>query len=90
MQILDDGRVTDSQGRTVSFKNTIIIMTSNLGSAAILEGMAARDQERVKETVMAMVPRPFFCRALHAHPRCAALCCALVSPCTCPEKCYLL
>lgn len=55
MQILDDGRVTDSQGRTVSFKNTILIMTSNLGSQAILEGMAAKDQERVRETVMAMV-----------------------------------
>lgn len=55
VQILDDGRVTDSQGRTVSFKNTILIMTSNLGSQAILEGMAARDQERVRETVMAMV-----------------------------------
>jgi hypothetical protein len=54
-QILDDGRVTDSQGRTVSFKNTILIMTSNLGSQAILEGMAARDSERVKETVMSMV-----------------------------------
>lgn len=54
-QILDDGRVTDSQGRTVSFKNTILIMTSNLGSQAILEGMAARDVERVKETVMDMV-----------------------------------
>ena len=54
-QILDDGRVTDSQGRTVSFKNTIIIMTSNLGSAAILEGMATSDHERVRETVMAMV-----------------------------------
>lgn len=59
VQILDDGRVTDSQGRTVSFKNTILIMTSNLGSQAILEGMAARDQERVRETVMAMVRVPF-------------------------------
>lgn len=58
MQILDDGRVTDSQGRTVSFKNTILIMTSNLGSQAILEGMAARDSERVKETVMTMVSHP--------------------------------
>eukprot|EP00955_Chlamydomonas_euryale_P041383 351965-Chlamydomonas_euryale.AAC.7 len=37
LQILDDGRVTDSQGRTVSFKNTIIILTSNLGSSAILD-----------------------------------------------------
>ena len=55
VQILDDGRVTDSQGRVVSFKNTIIIMTSNLGSAAILEGMAAKDQARVRETVMSLV-----------------------------------
>ena len=39
LQILDDGRVTDSQGRTVDFKNTIIILTSNLGSADIIEGI---------------------------------------------------
>ena len=39
LQVLDDGRITDSQGRTVDFKNTIIILTSNLGSADILEGM---------------------------------------------------
>ena len=39
LQVLDDGRITDSQGRTVDFKNTIIIMTSNLGSAYLLEGI---------------------------------------------------
>lgn len=39
LQVLDDGRLTDNQGRTVDFKNTIIIMTSNLGAQAILEGM---------------------------------------------------
>ena len=39
LQILDDGRVTDSQGRTVDFRNTILIMTSNLGSSAILDGI---------------------------------------------------
>ena len=39
LQVLDDGRITDSQGRTVDFKNTIIILTSNLGSSAILEGI---------------------------------------------------
>ena len=39
LQILDDGRVTDSQGRTVNFKNTVIIMTSNIGSIHLLEGM---------------------------------------------------
>ena len=40
LQVLDDGRITDSQGRTVDFKNTILIMTSNLGSEYILEGIA--------------------------------------------------
>ena len=39
LQVLDDGRITDSQGRTVDFKNTVIILTSNLGSDAILEGI---------------------------------------------------
>ena len=39
LQVLDDGRITDSQGRTVDFKNTIIIMTSNLGSSYLLEGI---------------------------------------------------
>lgn len=39
LQVLDDGRITDSQGRTVDFKNTIIILTSNLGSSALLEGI---------------------------------------------------
>ncbi len=42
LQVLDDGRITDSQGRTVDFKNTIIIMTSNLGSPYILEGTRRR------------------------------------------------
>jgi len=40
LQILDDGRVTDAQGRTVDFKNTVIIMTSNIGSEYLLEGIA--------------------------------------------------
>ena len=40
LQVLDDGRITDSQGRTVDFKNTILIMTSNLGSEYILDGIA--------------------------------------------------
>lgn len=39
LQVLDDGRITDSQGRTVDFKNTIIILTSNLGSSFILDGI---------------------------------------------------
>ena len=46
LQVLDDGRITDSQGRTVDFKNTIIILTSNLGSSAILEGIGADGQIR--------------------------------------------
>ena len=41
LQVLDDGRITDSQGRTVDFKNTILIMTSNIGSAYLLEGIQA-------------------------------------------------
>lgn len=41
LQVLDDGRITDSQGRTVDFKNTILILTSNLGSEYLLEGIAA-------------------------------------------------
>jgi ATP-dependent Clp protease ATP-binding subunit ClpB len=44
LQILDDGRLTDSQGRTVDFKNTIIIMTSNIGSSHLLEGLESRLQ----------------------------------------------
>ena len=44
LQVLDDGRITDSQGRTVDFKNTIIILTSNLGSSAILEGITPDGQ----------------------------------------------
>ena len=47
LQVLDDGRITDSHGRTVDFKNTVIIMTSNLGSGAILDGI--RDGEISRE-----------------------------------------
>ena len=54
LQVLDDGRITDSQGRTVDFKNTILIMTSNLGSDAILEGI--RDGE-ISEEARAVVDR---------------------------------
>ena len=53
LQVLDDGRLTDSQGRTVDFKNTIIIMTSNIGSPLLLEGAAAGEiDEETRETVM--------------------------------------
>ena len=44
LQVLDDGRITDSQGRTVDFKNTVIILTSNLGSNYLLEGIDANGE----------------------------------------------
>ena len=53
LQVLDDGRITDSQGRTVDFKNTIIILTSNLGSNYILEGIGADGQ--ISDTAKAQV-----------------------------------
>jgi len=53
LQILDDGRITDSQGRTVDFKNTIIIMTSNLGSPYLLEGITPEGD--IAESARAMV-----------------------------------
>ncbi|MDR0330604.1 MAG: AAA family ATPase [Chitinispirillales bacterium] len=61
LQILDDGRVTDSQGRVVDFKNTIIIMTSNIGSQLILErdGMGGGDSAHLKETVLSELKRHF-------------------------------
>ena len=46
LQVLDDGRITDSQGRTVDFKNTIIILTSNLGSNYILEGINEKGRDQ--------------------------------------------
>jgi ATP-dependent Clp protease ATP-binding subunit ClpB len=58
LQILDDGRVTDSQGRTVNFKNAVIILTSNIGSASILEAMET-DPETVKERVTSQVRTHF-------------------------------
>ncbi len=55
LQILDDGRATDAQGRTVDFKNTVIIMTSNIGSQHLLEGVAASGEisERARSAVQA-------------------------------------
>ena len=50
LQVLDDGRLTDGQGRTVDFKNTVIVMTSNIGSP-IIQAMAGRDAEDIKEAV---------------------------------------
>jgi len=62
LQILDDGRLTDGQGRTVDFKNTIVIMTSNIGSHRILEYRGAfegREYERMKEAVLEEMRRHF-------------------------------
>ena len=60
LQVLDDGRITDAQGRTVDFKNTIIIMTSNLGSRFLLEGVTGDTiPESVRESVMAELRRTF-------------------------------
>ncbi len=60
LQVLDDGRITDSQGRTVDFKNTIIILTSNLGSDIILNGIENGEiTEDAKENVNALLRRSF-------------------------------
>ena len=62
LQVLDDGRLTDGQGRTVDFKNTIVIMTSNVGSQRILEyrgSSAGEGYERMKETVLEELRRQF-------------------------------
>jgi len=60
LQVLDDGRVTDAQGRTVDFKNTVIILTSNLGSRHLLEGVTGDTiPENVREGVMTEVRRAF-------------------------------
>jgi ATP-dependent Clp protease ATP-binding subunit ClpB len=62
LQVLDDGRITDSQGRTVDFKNTILIMTSNIGSSYLLEGIT--DDGQISPESEQMVYRD-----LHAHFR---------------------
>jgi len=61
LQLLDDGRLTDSQGRTVNFKNTVIIMTSNIGSRYLLEGIDQNGEitEEAKEAVHAEMRRSF-------------------------------
>ena len=62
LQVLDDGRLTDGQGRTVDFKNTIVIMTSNVGSPRILEhrgGFEGADYEAMKEAVLEEMRRHF-------------------------------
>ena len=61
LQVLDDGRITDSKGRTVDFKNTIIILTSNLGSEYILEGINEKGEltEEAKEQVQKLLKQSF-------------------------------
>ncbi|OLC81018.1 MAG: ATP-dependent chaperone ClpB, partial [Nitrospirae bacterium 13_1_40CM_3_62_11] len=60
LQVLDDGRLTDSQGRTVDFKNTVLIMTSNLGSQEILEAQQRRmPYDKMRDMVMAELRRHF-------------------------------
>jgi ATP-dependent Clp protease ATP-binding subunit ClpB len=61
LQILDDGRATDSQGRTVDFKNTVIIMTSNIGAPMLLDGISADGEIRVhvRDQVMAELRQHF-------------------------------
>jgi len=61
LQVLDDGRITDSQGRTVDFKNAIIILTSNLGSGVILEGIGPDGQlsDRARAEVQGLLKRQF-------------------------------
>ncbi|MCO6062781.1 AAA family ATPase, partial [Pseudomonas sp. MOB-449] len=59
LQVLDDGRLTDGQGRTVDFRNTVVIMTSNLGSDLIQERFGALDYASMKELVMGVVGQSF-------------------------------
>jgi ATP-dependent Clp protease ATP-binding subunit ClpB len=61
LQILDDGRVTDAQGRTVDFKNTVVIMTSNIGSPYLLEGVTASGEieDKARQAVMQELRREF-------------------------------
>src|SRR6202011_5488215 len=65
LQILEDGRLTDGKGRTVDFRNTVLVMTSNVGSTAIFE-LAHRDPERARkeaiESLRAAVRREFINR----------------------------
>ncbi|WP_041947083.1 ATP-dependent chaperone ClpB [Truepera radiovictrix] len=60
LQLLDDGRLTDSQGRTVDFRNTVVIMTSNIGSPQILEASrSGADYESIKRTVFGLLQTHF-------------------------------
>ena len=59
LQVLDDGRLTDGQGRTVDFRNTLIIMTSNLGSEYLVNLREGEDVDAVRDEVMAVVRAAF-------------------------------
>jgi ATP-dependent Clp protease ATP-binding subunit ClpB len=59
LQVLDDGRLTDGQGRTVDFRNTVVIMTSNLGSDLIQERFGALDYSHMKDLVLGVVSQNF-------------------------------
>ncbi|MBY5949232.1 ATP-dependent chaperone ClpB [Photobacterium rosenbergii] len=59
LQVLDDGRLTDGQGRTVDFRNSVVIMTSNLGSDRIQEHFGELDYDGIKQTVMEVVGQHF-------------------------------
>ena len=63
LQVLDDGRITDAQGRTVDFRNTVIIMTSNIGSEYLLDGVTADGRAQAGR------PRPWCMAELRAHFR---------------------
>jgi ATP-dependent Clp protease ATP-binding subunit ClpB len=59
LQVLDDGRLTDGQGRTVDFKNTLIILTSNIGAEFLVNQKEGEDTEAVRDDVMEMVRAKF-------------------------------
>jgi ATP-dependent Clp protease ATP-binding subunit ClpB len=59
LQVLDDGRLTDGQGRTVDFRNTLIILTSNLGSDVLARQTEGEDSDKVREQVMEVVRAAF-------------------------------
>jgi ATP-dependent Clp protease ATP-binding subunit ClpB len=64
LQLLDDGRLTDSQGRTVDFRNTIVLMTSNIGSDLVRAGMSESDVEKLRDKALRAHFRPEFLNRL--------------------------
>jgi ATP-dependent Clp protease ATP-binding subunit ClpB len=64
LQLLDDGRLTDSQGRTVDFRNTIVIMTSNIGSNLLLQDMEESERKRMRQEALRRAFRPEFLNRL--------------------------